>query len=163
MFLHRFDSPLLQVPSSPSSSFIDLHWQLEPAGNLSLKDSLRIIPRRRGPQTRHVLPSIGRYGILNLIRIIQVYKLVQQPHVPGRFVRLVHDCLSRLLHESVGRCRGPEGAEEKYCKHQLFNSKDRCKGCWASPKGCGTGTYRRRCRRQVLCRASCRLLMGRIW
>lgn len=107
---------------SPQYAFMNLYRQLETARNLPLENPSRIILRRRRPQIRHVLSSISRYRILVLIRIIQVYELMQHPHAPGRFVRFLHDPVSRLLHESIGGCGGPEGAEEKYCKHQFSAS-----------------------------------------
>ena len=107
----------LLLPSSPTSS--KPRRQLEPARNLSLENSSRIILHCRSLQTRHIFPSISRYRILGLIRVIQVYEFMQQSHLPGRFVRFLHDGLSRLLHESIGGCGGPEGAEEKYCKHPI--------------------------------------------
>ena len=76
--------------------------QLEPARDLSLENPSRIILRCRGLQTRHVFRSISRYRILGLIRVIQIHEFMQQAHLPGRFVRFLHDGLSRLLHESVG-------------------------------------------------------------
>ena len=122
MFLHRLSKPPLpssNFPSSSSNTFLDLCWQFKPARDLFLKNPLRIILRRRRPQTRHILPSVTRYRILVLIRIVQVHKLMQHPHISSRFVCFLHDYLSRLLHECVGGCGGPEGAEEKYCKHRF--------------------------------------------
>lgn len=115
----------LNLPNSHSSLsniFLSLHRQLKPTRNLSLENSPWIIRFRRRPQTRHILPSISQYRILGLIRIVQVFELMQHPHISGRFLRFLHDCLSRLLDESVGGCGGPECAEQKNCKNGLSAS-----------------------------------------
>ena len=149
LFLHRvLKNPPSSANFSPSSNiFIDLCWQFKPARDLFLKNPMWIVPRRRRPQTRHIFPSVTRYRILVLIRIIQVHELMQHSHISGRFVCFLHDYLSRLLHECVGGCGGPEGAEEKYCKHRFFSLWVLRMGYWASPRGRGSGTYRRHYRR----------------
>ena len=119
---HSPPSSLLPNPIFPSKLLTNLHRQLKAARNLPLKNTPRIVLLRRGPQTHHILLSVARYGILGLVRIIQVYELVQQAHVPGRFVHFLHDRLRRLLHERVGGGGGPEGAEEEYCEHCVFSA-----------------------------------------
>lgn len=47
-----------------------LYRQLKPTRDLSLEDPTRIIPLRRLLQTRNILPSVRRYRVLGLIRII---------------------------------------------------------------------------------------------
>ena len=47
---------------------------------------------------------------------------MQQSHISGRFICLPHDILRRLLHEYVGGCGGPEGAEKENYKVPILSA-----------------------------------------
>ena len=127
-FCNQFPIPRLPffhrgyLSSTSISSHTKLYRQLEPTRDLSLENAARVIPLRRLLQARNILPSIRRYRVLGLVRIIQVHKIMQQSHISGRFVCLPHDILRRLLYDSVGGCGAPEGTKKENYKVPIVSA-----------------------------------------